>query len=364
MQIKTINPSASKRILCTKSLPGDRWISLLTEAGFSLDIVTEERVPSKSELLELVGDSCYAVIGQLSETWDEECVRKLGAAGCKVYANYAVGYNNVDTACAKELGIAVCNTPGVLTHTTAEMGVALTFAAARRVAEGDKFMREGKFSGWLPRLLRGNLLYRKTLGLIGAGRIGSSYARMMVMGHQMNCLYASPSPKLPMENQLREFHRFMGNSSAFVTHVENIDTLLKESDVIALFPTLNPTTVHLINAPRLALCKSDAVLINMSRGQVIDEKALVEHLKTHPRFLCGLDVYEQEPDLAPGLSELPNVVLAAHTGSASYEARENMATLCALNIIGVSREYPPFSGDSMDPFLADSPPLFTPSVVA
>jgi hydroxypyruvate reductase 1 len=283
-----------------------------------------------------------------------------------VYCNYAVGFNNVDTVAATVYGIAVGNTPGVLTETTAEMAVALTFAAARRVIEGDRFVREGRFTGWLPTLFLGQLLNHKTLGVIGTGRIGEAYARMMVGGFCMNLVYYDLHENKSLENFVASFsmlQREMGNPGISVKRAETIDELLAASDVISLHTTLNESTYHLINAERLSLMKDSAILINVSRGNVVDEKMLVLHCSTHPEFRVGLDVYENEPVLSTGLSELPNVVLAPHLGSATMWTRTNMAMLSAHNIAAILNGYPVWNQQDISPFLADLAPKAAPSIV-
>ncbi|MCJ7750197.1 MAG: D-glycerate dehydrogenase, partial [Armatimonadetes bacterium] len=186
---RVINPSGSRRVVVTKELPGDHWLEVLTSADCRTEICTDTRILDTAEIAAAIGDRCDGAIGQLTENWGEMLFAALEAAGAKAYSNYAVGYNNVDVSAATKHGIPVGNTPGVLTETTAEMAVALTFAAARRVPEGDRLMRAGRFNGWLPTLLLGELLWRRTLGIVGAGRIGNAYARMMVEGHKMDVIY-------------------------------------------------------------------------------------------------------------------------------------------------------------------------------
>jgi len=186
MEWRTHNPSWSKRVVVTKELPGGRWLEILSRADCRVEICTSTDILSTEEIKAAIGNLCDGAIGQLTEEWSEELFVALKAAGGKAYSNYAVGYNNVDVDKATKQGITVGNTPGVLTETTAEMAVALTFAAARRVVEADRFMRGGHFKGWLPTLFLGELFWHKTVGVIGAGRIGAAYARMMVEGHKMN----------------------------------------------------------------------------------------------------------------------------------------------------------------------------------
>ncbi|MCK5202804.1 MAG: hypothetical protein KAR15_02985, partial [Desulfobacterales bacterium] len=179
------NPSGSKRVIVTKDLPGERWLDILAQAGCKVEICTSTDILSAADITAAIGNNCDGAIGQLTEGWGEELFAALANAGGKAYSNYAVGFNNIDVDAATRHGIPVGNTPGVLTETTAQMAVALTFAVARRVSEAERFLQNGKYKGWLPTLFLGNLLWRKTLGVIGAGRIGATYAQMMVEGHKM-----------------------------------------------------------------------------------------------------------------------------------------------------------------------------------
>ena len=262
------------------------------------------------------------VLCLLTDRMDAEA---MDAAGPRLRAisNFAVGYDNVDIAEATRRGIVVTNTPGVLTEATAEMAWALLFAAARRVPESDRFLRAGKFKFWDPLLLLGQGVTGKTLGVIGAGRIGSAFA-LMSAGFRMNVLYFSRSPKEPLERQLG-------------ARRTDLKTLLKESDFVSVHLNLSPDTRHLIGKEELALMKPTAVLVNTSRGPVIDEKALVRALKAKRIAAAGLDVYEEEPELAPGLAKLDNAVLTPHTASATFETRSRMAALAAENLIAALR---------------------------
>ncbi len=233
--------------------------------------------------------------------------------------------------------------PGVLTETTAEMAVALTFAAARRVGEAERYLRAGRYTGWLPDLFLGTLLQGKTLGIIGAGRIGAAYARMMVQGHGMQVIYHDLAANTDLESFVADYSRFRVSSAIRRWPAAALNpwrTLLETADCVSVHTVLDDTTHHLIDARRLALMKSDAILINTSRGPVIDEAALVDHCRRHPDFRAGLDVFEHEPALAPGLAELDNVVIVPHIASATRWTREGMATLAACNVAGILSGYP------------------------
>jgi hydroxypyruvate reductase 1 len=281
----------------------------------------------------------------------------------------AVGYNNVDVNAANKYGVAVGNTPGVLTETTAELAASLTLAAARRIVEADEFMRAGLYDGWLPHLFVGNLLKGQTVGVIGAGRIGSAYARMMVEGFKMNLIYFDLYQSTRLEKFVTAYGAFLkANGETPVTwkRAASMDEVLQEADIISLHPVLDKTTYHLVNKERLAKMKKEAILINCSRGPVIDEVALVDHLRENPMFRVGLDVFEDEPNMKPGLAELKNAIVVPHIASASKWTREGMATLAALNVLGKIKGYPVwFDANRVEPFLNENaqPPAACPSIV-
>jgi len=363
---RTGNPTGSRRVVVTKELPGDRWLEILTQADCKVEICTSTDILGVEEIEAAIGDRCDGAIGQLTEDWGERLFAALKAAGGKAYSNYAVGYNNVDVDAATKQGIPVGNTPGVLTETTAEMAVALTFAAARRVVEGDRFMRGGHYKGWLPTLFLGELFWHKTVGVIGAGRIGAAYGRMMVEGHKMNLIYYDLYQNRALEDSIAAYGEFLkaqGEKSVSWRRAESAEEVLREADLVSLHPVLDETTHHLINTERLALMKENAILVNTSRGPVIEETALVAHCRKHPNFRVGLDVFEEEPDMKPGLSELDNVVIVPHIASATVWTRQGMATLAAGNVAGILMGYPAWQDQDTSPFLGDDPPKAAPSIV-
>ena len=262
MSWRVVNPDGKYRIIVTKELPGTRWIEILTDAGCRIEISDSQTILSPDEIKSAIGTSCFGAVAQLSEQWGSELISAFASAGGKIISTYAVGFNNIDVAAAVKLGVAVGNTPGVLTDATAEIAVALTFAAARRVAESDLFTRKGLFHGWLPSLYLGELVSRKTLGIVGTGRIGSAYARMMVEGFKMNLLYFSPHRNEGLEKRITGFGEFLkmqGEEALTCRKVNSIEELLRESDIVSLHPLLNAETKHLITRGRLVLMKRDAI---------------------------------------------------------------------------------------------------------
>jgi hydroxypyruvate reductase 1 len=360
------NPSGSRRVVVTKELPGDRWLNILTDADCKIEICTSPDVLSSGEIIAAIGDTCDGAIGQLTEPWDDVLYAALKAAGGTAYSNYAVGFNNVDVDAATRHGIPVGNTPGVLTETTAQMAVALTFAAARRVGEAERFLRAGRYRGWLPSLFMGNLLWRKTVGVVGAGRIGAAYALMMVEGHKMNLVYYDPYKNDVLEDHITQYGNFLksqGRAPVSCKRAETIEELLQEADCVSIHTILDDSTQHLINAERLALMKADAIMVNTSRGPVIDEAALVAHCQKHPEFKAGLDVFEDEPEMKPGLVDLDNVVIVPHIASATSWTRQGMATLAASNVAAILQGYPAWQRPDISVFLEGEAPQAAPSII-
>ncbi len=360
------NAGGRHRVVVTRQLPGRRWLEILSGAGCAVEVYSRDEHLGAEEIVAAIDGRCDGCIGQLTELWGEAQFAALKAAGGSAYCNYAVGHDNVDIESATSHGIAVGNTPGVLTETTAEMAVSLTFAAARRVAEGDAFMRRGLFRGWLPDLLLGELLWRKTLGVIGVGRVGAAYARMMVEGQKMDLVYYDVVRNEALEECIAGYGSYLASRGERPVSCRRADTvveLLREADVVSLHACLDESTRHLIDASLLGQMKQSAVLVNTSRGPLIDEEALVAHCRANPGFKAGLDVFEDEPDMKPGLSELENVVLVPHLGSATTWTREGMAVLASLNVAGVLLGYPAWPHDDMRPFLVGRPPEACPSIL-
>lgn len=362
----TVNPEGSRRVIVTKELPGEHWKQILVSADCSIEICTDTAVLSNEEIIARIGSRCDGAIGQLTEDWNADLFVALRAAGGTAYSNCAVGYNNVDVAAATANGIPVGNTPGVLTETTAEMAVALTFAAGRRISEADRFMRAGRYEGWLPTMFLGQRFVGKTVGVIGAGRIGGAYARMMVEGHKMHLVYFDLHPNEALERYISDYSAFLtehGEAPVTCLRLTSVADVLREADVISLHTVLDDSTYHLIDAAALALMKPDAILVNSSRGPVVDEAALVEHCRANSEFRAGLDVFEDEPAMKPGLADLDNVVVVPHIASATVWTREGMASLAAANVAGILQGYPVWDSDDITPFLEGEVPHAAPSIV-
>lgn len=252
------------------------------------------------------------------------------APNLKVISNLAVGYDNIDIPEATRRGIVVGNTPEVLTETTADFAFALLMAAARRVAEADSFTRKGLWKTWGPMVMLGQDIHHATLGIIGLGRIGTEVAKR-AKGFDMKVLYYDPIRRSEVERQLG------------VEYTPELSTLLSRSDFISLHLPLCPETHHLIGAAELAMMKSTAILVNTSRGSIVDQKALYEVLKSHRIFAAAIDVTEVEP-ISPQdpLLTLDNVIITPHIASASFTTRTNMATMAAANLIaGLRGQIPP-----------------------
>lgn len=307
------------KIYITRKIP-ERGIDKLKAKGYEVDVNPEDKVLSKEELIFALKQKPYdAVLCLLTDKIDKEIFEAVPTA--KIFANYAVGFDNINLAAAKEKGVLITNTPGVLTETVAEHTFALMLAIARRIAEADKFTKAGNYKGWVPMLLLGTDLSHKTLGVVGLGRIGSRVAYHGAKGFDMKVVYYDINRNEEFEKEFNAEFK------------SNVDEVLKESDFISIHVPLLESTKHLINRQRLSIMKPTAYLINTSRGPVIDEKALAEALKNKTIKGAALDVFENEPLLAPGLAELENVILTPHIASATEETRSKMSDLAATNII-------------------------------
>lgn len=287
---------------------------------FEVIVADPSSARDEDELIELLTDAD----GAITLLTDRVTRRVLAAnPNLRVIGNYAVGVNNIDLVAARELGVVITNTPGVLTDATADLTLALILATTRRIVEADRFVREGRFTGFEPTLLLGPGLPGKTLGIIGMGRIGFATAmRCRVLG--MNVVYYSRSGH-PEADTLLDARRV------------TLDELLELSDVVSLHVPLTPETRHIMNVESLQRMKRGAWLINTSRGPLIDEGALADALESGHLAGAGLDVYENEPQVERRLLQLPNVVLVPHIGSATSETRDAMARAVAGDVAAVLR---------------------------
>jgi len=287
------------------------------ERRFDLRVHDSERPPSRDELLALAAGA-HGLLTMLTDAVDVELFDAAGP-GLRAVANHATGHDNVDLAAARERGITVTTTPGVLERATAEHAIALLLALTRRVAEGDRFLRRGEPWTWAPTFMLGHGLAGRTLGLVGLGRIGAEVARLgAALG--LEVVYTArtprdvPYPWLPLGE------------------------LLARAEAVSLHVPLTEETRGLVGPGELGLMRRDALLVNTARGAIVDEAALVEALRTGGIGGAALDVFEHEPAVHPGLLELENVVLTPHTASATHEAREAMGRLCVEALTAVLLE--------------------------
>ncbi|HLG65725.1 MAG TPA: D-glycerate dehydrogenase [Ktedonosporobacter sp.] len=308
------------RILVTQKIPQAAYPPL-EEIGEVEGNMEEGLVWSPEELLARGPGHDY-IFCLLTDTIDARFLERCAASSprLKLVANMAVGFNNIDVATATRLGIAVTNTPGVLTDTTADLAFGLLIATARRVAEAERYVRAGKFTNWGPLLFCGAEVHHATLGLIGAGRIGKVMAKR-ASGFEMQVLYHNRQRLAPEEE-----------AAYHLTYV-SMDELLRQSDFVSIHTPYTPDTHHLIGTRELALMKPTAILINTARGPIVDEKALVQALQTKEIAGAGLDVFEREPAIEPELLTMEQVVLLPHIGSASLKTRTLMATMASANIV-------------------------------
>jgi glyoxylate reductase len=305
------------RVLVTRPFPG-RAQDILRGARLDVEVRDEESPPSPEELRRLLRDKegVVAVVGDALDAATIAAAPRLRAIALAV-----VGTDDVDLEAAAARGIVVTHTPGVLTETTADFAFALLLAAARRLLDGDRLVREGRFRGWSPTLLLGRDVHGKTIGLVGFGRIGQAVARR-ARGFGMSLLYASRSRKVEAETDLG-------------ARRVPLDDLLARSDFVVLCIPLARETRHLIGEAQLRRMKPSAILVNVARAGVVDDGALLDALRSGRIAAAALDVFEGEPVPLPGLLALPNVVLAPHAASASTETRAAMAEMAARDLVAV-----------------------------
>lgn len=311
------------KIYITRRIP-EMGIKLLEDAGYSVVISDKDGVLTKEELIiALRENNPDAVLCLLTDKIDGEVFD--AAPNAKVFASYSVGFGHIDLDAAKARGVMVTNTPGVLTDSVAEYAVSMICAITKRIVEADVFVREGRYEGWSPTLMLGSDLRGKILGVLGAGRVGSRTAEIMSRGFGMKVAYYDIKENKSLDENL--------NAKFY----DNVDDVLRVADIVTVHVPLLDSTRHLINKERLAMMKLSAYLINTSRGQVVDEGALVEVLKNKTIKGAALDVFEDEPRLSEGLSKLDNVILTPHIASATEETRGKMSIMAAENILAVLR---------------------------
>lgn len=315
-------------VFVTRAIP-TVGISMLQEAGYSVDVNPHNRPLTHDELLHALAQKPYdAVLTLLTDTIDQSVFDS--APTVKIFANYGIGFDHFDVAEGKRRGIFMTNTPGGGADRVAEHEWALILALACHIVDANAFVCSGAYTGWDPMLFPGVSLANKVIGIVGAGRIGEQVARRASLGFCMKVVYFDVKPNEVLE---RDFS---------ATRYESLDELLVVADFVTVHVPLLSTTHHLLDARRLALMKPTAYLINTSRGAVIDEQALVRALQEKKIAGAGLDVFEFEPTISPGLLQLDNVVVTPHIASSTQESREEIARLAASNIIAcLSGQRPP-----------------------
>jgi glyoxylate reductase len=307
-------------VLVTRRIP-EAGLRCLANAGVEFDVFADDRSPSREEFLRIIPGRT-GILALLHDRIDAEALDTAGAQ-LRCVSNFAVGFNNIDVGEATRHGVMVTNTPDVLTEATADLAWSLVMATARRICEGDRMVRSGEFPGWEPMMLLGQDLVGKTLGIVGAGRIGSAVARRS-RGWEMRVLYTDSAVNESLERDLG-------------ARRVDLDTLCAESDVISVHCPLTDETHHLFGADQFARMKARAVFVNTARGPIHDEAALAVALRDGEIAAAGLDVFENEPSVDPLLMELDNAVLLPHIGSATGPTRDRMAIMAAENLIAALR---------------------------
>jgi glyoxylate reductase len=313
----TITYMKKPLVIITRNLPKEGLEELYKKCKVQMH--KNSMPPSRIKLLEYAGKA-DALITVLTEKIDTEILSV--AKNLKIVSNYAVGYDNIDLKATKKANIYATNTPGNLGAAVAEHAMGMILILSKKMLQGDNYMRANKYKAWDPNLLIGNNVQGKTLGIIGVGNIGSVLVKIAHSGFGMNILYHDVIPNKQIEKSQKAKR-------------VSLNELLKKSDAVSVHVPLLPSTRHLISTKELNQMKSTAVLVNTSRGPVIDEKALVKTLKAKKIAGAGLDVFEFEPKMAPGLSTLENVVLTPHIASATIEARTEMGEIATQNVLDV-----------------------------
>jgi glyoxylate reductase len=307
---------AKPKVFVTRILP-ETGMKLIQDACDAE--IWQEPLPPPYELIKQKVAGCQGLASLLTDKIDAALLD--AAPQLRVISNFAVGFNNIDIPAATARGIAVGNTPGVLTDATADMALCLLVTAARRIVEGHQYTLSGKWKTWEPLGHLGQDLAGRTLGIVGIGRIGTAMARRCRGAWNMNVLYYDVNRNLDAERELQ-------------ARQVPFDTLLAESDFISIHTDLNEKTRGMFSTPQFKKMKRSAVLVNTARGPIVDQKALYEALRSGTIFAAGLDVTDPEPpSMDDPLLKLPNIVIAPHIASATIATRNQMAEICARNLI-------------------------------
>ncbi|MGB0960165.1 MAG: 2-hydroxyacid dehydrogenase [Halocynthiibacter sp.] len=301
------------KVLITRPLPDDVITAL---AGWDVTVRPETTGLNANERISALR-SYDAVLPTLGDFFVADDFEAAGQIRCKILANFGVGFNHIDVTAAKAHGVMVTNTPGAVTDATADIAMTLLLMSARRAGEGERLVRAGAWQGWHPTQLLGQHVTGKHIGIVGMGRIGQAIAKRAHFGFGMDVSYYSRSPKdMPFE----------------ATCTRTLHDLLRDVDFVVLAVPATPDTHHMIGAAELTVMQSHGHLINISRGDVVDEAALIAALQTRDIAGAGLDVYEQEPQVPEGLMALPNVTLLPHLGTAAREVRVSMGLMAVANL--------------------------------
>ena len=315
---------SKKTLLVTRPLPQ----SVLDACADAFDATFRDadRGLTEAEAAQALGDY-DAILCTLGDRFTARAFEQAGEIRCGMLANFGVGYNHIDAKAARTAGVAVSNTPDTVTDATADIGMTLLLAAARRAGEGERLVRAGKWTGWAPTQMLGAHVTGKTVGIVGMGRIGQAVATRCALGFNMQVLFHNRSSKsVPLP----------------ALQVDDLEELMSSSDFIIVTVPATPETRHMISAEMIAAMKPGAILVNIARGDVVDEQALIEALRERRIGGAGLDVYENEPEVPQSLRELENVVLLPHLGTAALEVREAMGRMALDNAIAwVGGETPP-----------------------
>ncbi len=313
------------KVFITGKIPSAAKDLLVKERIEVTEYKKDNTIP-QDELIRKARD-CDGVISLLSNKFNKEVIEQMDR--CKVIANYAVGFNNIDLKAAKDKNIVVTNTPDILTNATADITMSLVLACTRNIIHGSDLMKSGEWKGWRADQLLGIELTGKTFGIIGAGRIGTAVAiRAKSFGTKI--IYYNRSKNSELE-------RLTGAKKV------SLNKLVESADIISLHLPLTPDTFNLIDADKISRMKKNAVLVNTARGEIVDESELIKALKAGKLFSAGFDVYTNEPNINKELYKLNNVVLLPHLGSATFEARNGMAILAAQNVINVLKGKKPLT---------------------